>query len=122
MIVGRNKELKTISIIAANQTIQHQENLKILGITLSASLKFNSHINEGKRSLTKEMFNKMSILRNVKPHVDMKTLASIISKHLTPTSPQSKELRSPLLTTKEFKKLLKEHILITHKLPIHNNN
>ena len=77
MIVGKNKELKSTSITAANQTITHQENLKILGITLSASLKFDHHIKEGNKSLTKAIFSKMSILKNVKPNVDTKTLASI---------------------------------------------
>ena len=57
--------------------MKHQENLKILGITLAASLEFDCHIKEGKKFLTNSIFNKMSILRNVKPYMDKKTLASI---------------------------------------------
>ena len=77
MIITNKKDLKSISILAAGQTINHQEKMKILGINLSSSLKFDDHIKEGKKSLTKSIFQKMSILKSVKLYVEKKTLARI---------------------------------------------
>ena len=77
MILTKKQEHKTITIQAGEQQIIHQDKLKILGINLSSSTKFDDHIRENKDSLVNAIYKKMSILRNVKPHVTMKTLASI---------------------------------------------
>ena len=77
MIVTKKKDLKTITITADNKTICHQENIKILGITLSASMKFDTHIREDKKAIVKSIYKKISIIRNVKPYVDKATLSRI---------------------------------------------
>ena len=49
----------------------------MLGITLTSALRYEAHIIEDKKAVTKAIYKKMSILRNVKPYVGLKTLANI---------------------------------------------
>ena len=77
MIVTKRKELKNITISAAGQTISHQEKIRMLGITLTSALKYDEHIWEGKSAISKSVYKKMSILRNIRPYVNLETLANI---------------------------------------------
>ena len=49
----------------------------MLGLTLSAALKFDDHVWLGNSTLCKSIHKKMSVLANVKPHVNQETLAKI---------------------------------------------
>ena len=48
-------------------------------------MKFDQHIKDSKKSLTKSIYKQMSILRNVKPHVSKTTLASIWNSLISST-------------------------------------
>ena len=77
MIITNKKDLKSITILAGGQNIVHQENLRILGLTLSASQKFDTHITEEKTSLVNSVYRQMSILKNIQKFVNKSTLATI---------------------------------------------
>ena len=77
MITSTRAIMKSITILAGDQVIEHQDKLKIFGMTLTFNLKFDEHLKEDKNSLTKSIYKKISILKNVKPYVSVSTLASI---------------------------------------------
>ena len=77
MITSTRAIMKSITILAGDQVIEHQDKLKIFGMTLTFNLKFDEHLKEDKISLTKSIYKKISILKNVKPYVSVSTLASI---------------------------------------------
>ena len=57
--------------------IEHQNTVKILGLTLSEDLRYDDHLYKGKQNMTKSLNAKCSILRLLKPYIPLKQLALI---------------------------------------------
>ena len=77
MVLLPPKEVDQLNIILDNNIICHQEEIKVLGVTLSASMKFDSHLWAGKDSMTKSLNRKIALLKNIKPFITQKALAQV---------------------------------------------
>ena len=71
----KNKENLFITLDGIK--INHQPDIKILGITLSEDLKFDKHIWSGPSNMVKQLGYKTSLLRSLKPFLPQKALHTI---------------------------------------------
>ena len=74
----KNKPPPTINIEGA--TITHQQDMKILGITLTPDLKMDQHIWADKKSLTRSINTKTALIRNINPCLTQQQL-SVVGGH-----------------------------------------
>ena len=77
MIINPPAHLDDIHITINQIKINHQNTMKILGITLSSNLSFDKHLWEGESSLTRALNAKIQMLKTVKPFIDRKALAQV---------------------------------------------
>ena len=76
-VITKKEDDKLIHIMAGGQLISHQEQLRILGVTITSDLSFNNHIWEGKNSMMTSLNKKAAMLRIVKPYIEPKKLFAI---------------------------------------------
>ena len=77
MVMGSNPDYADITIQAGGVSIPHQPNLKLLGVTLSASGKFDHHIFDGPGSMTTRLQKRIGLIKCIRPYLSRKTLATI---------------------------------------------
>ena len=76
MVLFPPKE-EVIKLILKNNIITNQKSIKILGVTLSNDMKFDSHLWSGVSNMTKTLTNKMAIIRTIKPFISPEALGLI---------------------------------------------
>ena len=59
------------------QEIKHQENLKLLGITITQDLSYNKHLVEGNESVVTKIHKKIGLVRMIRPYTTKKNLTNI---------------------------------------------
>ena len=76
-VISKKEEDKLIHITAGGQRIIHQEQLRILGVTIASDLSFTNHIWEGKNSMMTSLNKKAAMLRIIKPYIKPEKLYAI---------------------------------------------
>ena len=71
------KEKVNLELRLDGNVINHQETMKILGVTLAESMKFDSHLVSGKKCMTQAINAKTAVLRTVKPFISSQSLALV---------------------------------------------
>ena len=77
MVLGAKTKVEEIVISAGGAVIHHQEQLKLLGVTLSANSKFDYHVAEGPSSMVSRIHKRIGLLKCIRPYVSKRALASI---------------------------------------------
>ena len=77
MLINTKTEDSPFKVTINGQDIEHQEVMKILGITLSSDLKFDHHIWKGNQNMVKSVGFKISVLKTLKPFLPTKILAAV---------------------------------------------
>ena len=91
MVLLPPKDKSTLKLTLGTNIISHQDNIKILGLTLSASMKFDTHLWAGKNSMTQAINSKVALLKTVKPYISTEALgivgASLINSTILYAAP-----------------------------------
>ena len=78
-----NKSDLTLDL--ADCKIKHQEQIKVLGVTLSSNMKFEDHIWKGDNNMCKRINTKIALLKTVKPFISEKALGEIAANLVNST-------------------------------------
>ena len=76
MIINPPKN-NNIQLTLNNCIIKNQRTMKILGITLSNELSFDTHLWDGQTNVIKSMYTKIALLKTVKPFISKEALANV---------------------------------------------
>ena len=76
-VMTRNSEEKQIRIQAGNNIIYHQDEMRILGVTISCTMGFDGHIWKGNTNMIKSINVKSSMVKSLKQFVIPSKLAMI---------------------------------------------
>ena len=77
MLLLPPKDTSDIKIELDNITISHQHSIKVLGVTLSDTMKFDNHIWSGKESMARNLNSKTALLKTIKPYLSTVQLGQI---------------------------------------------
>ena len=77
MILMPPKNTEDLTITIDNNKINHQDSIKVLGVTLSANMKFDCHIWQGKESMLRSLNRKTALLRTIKPYISTAQLSNV---------------------------------------------
>ena len=77
MMINPPKDEPPPFISIEGSIITHQDEMKILGITLTPDLKMDHHIWAGKKSLINIINTKTALIRNIKPYLTQKQLSVV---------------------------------------------
>ena len=77
MVINPPKDKPPPFINIDGATITHQEEIKILGITLTPDMKMDHHIWSGPKSLTSNINTKTALIRKIKPYLSQKQLSVV---------------------------------------------
>ena len=86
MMILKNKKISSDASFLINQTkIINQSKMKILGVTLTPDLTFNTHLFDGKKSMSASLNTKIAMIKNAKPFLPKKRLAQVGASLLNST-------------------------------------
>ena len=71
------KDKDNLNLSLNGQIIKHQESIKILGVTLSADMRFDEHLWAGRKSMIQGINAKISLLKTIKPFISTHALAQV---------------------------------------------
>ena len=77
MVLLPPKDKSSLSIKIDDSIINHQDHIRILGVTLSATMKFDNHLWAGKKSVLKSINAKSALLKTIKPFISPQALAQV---------------------------------------------
>ena len=77
MVLMPPEDTSELNISINSNIIKHQNEIKILGVTLSANMKFDSHIWAGKSSMAKSLNGKIALIKTIKPFISQKALGQV---------------------------------------------
>ena len=77
MMLFPPKNSESPELILENSTIKHQPNIKVLGVTLSDNMSFDSHLCTGESNMVKTINKKTAMLKTLKPYISTKTLGEV---------------------------------------------
>ena len=77
MIINPPKDKEALYVQCGDSTIYHQDEIKILGVTLSSNLKFDTHLWAGKKSIVQSINSKIALIKTIKPFVSQESLSQV---------------------------------------------
>ena len=77
MVLLPPKDKENLTITLEDNVIKHQDDIKVLGVTLSSNMKFDTHLCTGKKNVTQAINAKISLLKTLKPFISPKALALV---------------------------------------------
>ena len=104
MFLNPSKEQRASTINLDNNSVSHQEHIKILGFTLSSDLKWDMHLKKGKSNMIKSINAKNAMLRSIRNIIPMKELALVANNLINSTIVYGAPLW--VTTTKENKNII----------------
>ena len=75
MYLNPSKSQELNPLVIDKYKIKHQDNMKVLGITISANLKWDDHIKNGSNNMVKRLNAKNAMLRSLQNQIPFKALS-----------------------------------------------
>ena len=85
MFINPTTSQKDTPVLIDGATIKHQNQIRILGMTLSSDLKWDNHIKSGATNVIKSLNAKNALLRSVRNQIPLKALAQVANNLINST-------------------------------------
>ena len=114
MYINPSVQQKANPIHLQGSMILHQDQIRILGFTVSSDLKFDSHIRTGSNNMLKSLNSKSSMIRTLKNSIPMKALSLVANNLVNSTINYGSAIWA--LTTKVNKEAIQKSQIRAAKL------